>query len=84
MSRIPMTAKEQLETARELGHELSVLRRDFPEWNVPPKFFLTCTCGYKATAKRSQKALAGVLIWHVGKVLGAREESPVNMRRNGL
>jgi hypothetical protein len=86
---VKLTAKEQLLEAKRLGHELSVVRRDFPEFpDAPPKFRLTCTCGYESRQMRSEKATLGTLIWHVGKVLGEADEKTsrhaAEMRRNGL
>jgi hypothetical protein len=68
--RVPMTAREQLLRAQELGHELSVLTRtnsDYPD--APPKYWLRCTCGYSSTARRSKSALNGTMAWHLGKAL---------------
>jgi len=86
---VRLTAKEQLEAARKLGHELSIVRRDredFPD--APPKFWLRCTCGYESTARRSEKATVGALVWHLGKVLGEADEKSATrqaeMRRNGI
>jgi hypothetical protein len=81
---IPTSAKEQLRQALELGHEPSVVKRvrkDFPD--APPKYWLKCSCGYESTARRSEKALAGVLIWHMGKALGEADALETEMRRNG-
>lgn len=77
-----MTAREQLLEAQRLGHVLSVRRRDLGD-KMPPKFWLDCTCGYSSTARRSEKALMGTLIWHVGKVLGEGDTRNSEIRRNG-
>lgn len=68
---IPMTAKEQLLRARELGHELRIeAAGPWPEHGDPnPKYWIECTCGYRSTARRSRSAAGGVLAWHLGKVL---------------
>lgn len=70
--KIPMTAREQLLLAHDLGHDLTVdtrIREDFPD--APPKFWVSCTCGYKSTVRRSYVACNGVLAWHLGKAIGA-------------
>lgn len=73
MARIPMSAKEQLVAARELGHELSVRQTGpWPEHNDPhPKYFLTCSCGWAPKgSSRSRVALNARMVWHLGEVLG--------------
>lgn len=84
---ISLSAREQLLEAKRLGHELSTVRRDFGD-GIPPKIKLMCTCGYESTWRRSEKAVAGTLIWHVGKVLGEADSNSATrqaeMRRNGL
>lgn len=83
MPKLP-SAKEQLLQAKELGHELSVARRDFDHHpDAPPKFWLECTCGYRSTARRSEKAVLGTLVWHLGKVLGLADAEEAEIRRNG-
>lgn len=83
---IPRSAKEQLLEARALGHELSTVRREFGD-GIPPKIKLCCTCGYESTWRRSEKAVAGTMIWHLGKVLGEADANSAThraeMRRNG-
>jgi hypothetical protein len=83
MARIPLTAREQLLRARDLGHELSVHEAGpWPEYGDPhPKYWLRCSCGYESTARRSRKALSGTMAWHLGKVLGLEDE---RTRRDGL
>ena len=84
---IPMTVKAQLLEARRLGHELSTVRRDFGG-DIPPKIKVKCTCGYESTFRRSEKAVAATVVWHLGKVLGnADSSSPTRraeMHRNGI
>lgn len=81
---IPFSAKEQLRQALELGHEPSIVRRDFPDHpGAPPKFWLRCTCGYESTARRSEKAALSTIVWHLGKVLGESDARETEMRRNG-
>ena len=79
----PLSAKEQLLEAKRLGHELSTVRRDFGD-GIPPKIRLICTCGYESTWRRSDKAIAGTLIWHLGKVLGEADRHAAEMRQNGM
>lgn len=71
MSRVPMTAREQLLRARELGHELSIEQRGpWPEHgDLHPKYWLRCTCGYESTTRRSRQALNGTMAWHLGKAI---------------
>lgn len=78
-----INVKEQLLEAQQLGHELSVEEKHFPEHNAPPKFWLICSCGYRSTAKRSKKALAGTITWHLGKVLGEADAQAAEIQRNG-
>ncbi len=81
---IPMTAKEQLLAARELGHELAVttrIREDFPD--APPKMWIRCTCGYESTPRRSIKAVNATMAWHLGKALAVSPEKASERRRNG-
>jgi len=81
---IPLSAKEQLRQALELGHELSIVTRtnaDFPD--APPKFWLHCTCGYSSTAHRSKKAVSATMIWHLGKVLAEADTRNAEIRKNG-
>ena len=77
------SAKEQLLEAKRLGHELSLVRREF-EGDIPPKIRLVCTCGYESTWRRSEKAALGVLIWHLGKVLGESDRHAQEKARNGI
>lgn len=70
MPRIPMTAREQLLAAREQGHVLSVevrTRPDFPD--APPKWFVSCSCGYQAAARRSRSAANGAMAVHLAKAI---------------
>ena len=84
---VRFSAREQILEARRLGHELSTVRRDFGD-GIPPKIKLRCTCGYESTWRRSEKAVAGTLVWHLGKVLGEADADSATraaeMRRNGL
>ena len=82
MARLP-SAKEQLLEARRLGHELSTVRRDFGE-GIPSKIRLVCSCGYESTWRRSEKAIASTLIWHLEKVLGEADRHAAEMRQNGI
>ncbi len=77
-----MSVREQLLEAKRLGHELSTVRRDFSN-GEPPKIRLVCTCGYESTWRRSEKAVAGTVVWHIGKVLGESDAREAEMRRNG-
>lgn len=83
---VRVTAKAQLEEAQRLGHVLSIVRQELAP-GMPPKLWLECTCGYRSTARRSEKAVMGTLIWHLGKVLGEADENSAKnraeMRRNG-
>lgn len=82
---LPMSAKEQLRQALELGHEPFLDRRTFPDYpEAPPKIRLRCSCGYESTWKRSEKAAMGSLVWHLGKVLGEADTRSAEMRRNGV
>lgn len=56
--------------AKELGHEPDVKRRDFPEYDAPPKFYMTCTCGYQAVVRRTEKTALEAVVFHLGKVVG--------------
>ena len=58
--RIPRTAVEQLQLARELGHELSIEHGQR----------VVCTCGYRSTMRLSRSALNATLAWHLGKAIG--------------
>lgn len=72
MAGIPMTAREQLAAARELGHELTVRKRGpWPEHGDPhPKFYVACSCGWESgRAWRSQRAASAAMAWHLGKVI---------------
>lgn len=78
--RLPMTAREQLQLAAERGHELSVVERTRPDFpDAPPKYFVTCKCGYAAAARRSRSAANSVMAWHLGQVIADGLEA----RRNG-
>lgn len=35
-----------VQRAAQLGHVLSLEVREFPEYDVPPKFIVTCSCGW--------------------------------------
>lgn len=40
------------------GHAFDVRRRDFPDRpGVPPKLYLTCSCGYVAAVRRTERAV---------------------------
>lgn len=77
---IPMTAKDQLLRARELGHELTVLTRHHNGSAEPVKYWLKCTCGYSSTARRTKAQVNGVMVWHLGNVIA---ESMAGDRVNG-
>lgn len=85
MRRIPMTAKEQLLLAREHGHELSVLTRTRPDFpDAPPKYFVTCTCGYKGKAAARSKVGANFyLAGHLGKVISEILDEAAPPRASG-
>jgi len=72
--------RELAEAARALGHVLEVDRRDFDEFDAPPKFYVTCSCGYVATVRRTERTALEVAAWHIGKAVG---ESGEIFRRNG-
>lgn len=76
---IPLTAKAQLARAAELGHEVYVTRRGpWPEHGDPhEKIYVSCTCGYRAAATRSERAAKGTVAWHIGKVIG-QADAPTN------
>ncbi len=76
---IPMTAKQQLEAARRLGHELTITSSD-----REAKWWIVCSCGYESVARRSVKAVNGTMAWHLGKALAASPERAADKRRNGL
>lgn len=59
--------------ARELGHELQVDRRDFPEFDAPPKFYVSCSCGYRAIVRRTEKTALEAAVFHLGKAVGSRD-----------
>lgn len=80
---VRVTSRAQLEEARRLGHELSVIRRHFDDPGIPPKFWLRCSCGYESAVRRSEKALLGTIVWHLGKVLAESDTRSAEMRRNG-
>ena len=66
--KIPATAREQLLLARQMGHELSVETRSNPEYpNAPSKTWVSCSCGYRSTARRSKTAVNSTLAWHLVK-----------------
>lgn len=82
---VPMTAKEQLLRAQELGHELSIITRGpWPEHNDPhPKYWLRCSCGWSPNgSSRSRKALNARMVWHLGQVLAEGVSSPKNAGGN--
>jgi hypothetical protein len=82
LENVPRRSMRELaEDARALGHTLHVDRRDFDEYDAPPKFYVTCTCGYAATVRRTEKAALEVAAWHIGKAVG---ESGEIFRRNGV
>ena len=68
--KIPATAREQLLLARQMGHELSVETRSNPEYpDAPSKTWVSCSCGYRSTARRSKAAVNSTLAWHLGKAI---------------
>lgn len=72
MARIPMTAREQLERAHDLGHDVFVITKGpWPEHNDPhPKYFVRCSCGYRAkAAARSQRGANFYLVRHLSSVI---------------
>lgn len=56
--------------AFDLGHALDVQRRDFDEFDAPPKFYVTCSCGYAARVRRTEKAALEAGVFHLGKAVG--------------
>ena len=77
------TFSELAARANELGHSCEVLQRGpWPEHDDPhPKFFVTCSCGWKAKAKREQREAVRTVAWHYGRMIG---ESDGIARRNGV
>jgi hypothetical protein len=73
--------QELAEAARALGHVLEVERRDFDEYDAPPKFYVRCSCGYAANVRRTERTAYETAAWHIGKVVG---ESGDIFRRNGV
>ena len=71
-TRLPRSAPEILARAAELGHVMAVERRGpWPEHGDPhQKIYVTCTCGFVASATRSEKAAQGTVAWHLGKAIG--------------
>lgn len=72
--RIPVTAKDQLLAAREMGHELSieqdVSRPDFASKDeAGERFRLLCTCGWHSNWRGSRRALNSRMGLHLGKVI---------------
>ncbi len=61
-----------VERAIELGHQVELEHRpapaDHPEWNA--KWWAVCSCGYRSTARLSEKAGVQVVLWHLGKAVG--------------
>ena len=84
MSRMAVLAQQ----ARELGHVLDVTRRDFDEYDVPPKFYVRCSCGYEARVRRTEKAALETAAFHIGKAVGEagqlREHLERVRRLNGV
>lgn len=80
MARVPMTARQQLERARDLGHVLSVVKRGpWPEHGDPhPKWFISCTCGWVGASVRSESARNAGMIWHLGKAIAEVDSRRVN------
>ena len=75
--RIPLTAREQLERAHELGHDFRVeTRGPWPEHgDLHPKYYLSCSCGWTPkNATRSRKAANTFMAWHMGKVIADGED----------
>ena len=55
--------------AADLGHRGDIERRDFPD-GVQPKFYITCSCGYAARVRRTEKSAIDALVFHLGKAVG--------------
>jgi hypothetical protein len=72
-----MTAREQLQLAQEMGHELRVeTRGPWPEHGDPnPKYVIACTCGWRSTARRSRSAANGAMAWHLGRAIADAVDS---------
>ena len=66
MPKIPMTAGEQLELARQAGHTLHARDRRV---NGHLKYEVWCSCGWRAEGKRSRKKAHAGMAMHLGKVL---------------
>lgn len=70
--------------AEALGHVGDVKRRDF-EGDIPPKFYVTCSCGYAARVRRTEKTALEALVFHLGKSVtehgGIREINGVSSPR---
>lgn len=63
--------------ATELGHVVDVQRRDFPEYDVPPKFYLTCACGWKFGHQvRTETNAIRLVVFHLGKAVGEADGIP--------
>lgn len=56
--------------AAELGHSCEVTRRDFPQYDAPPKFYVRCICGYTAVTRRTEKTAVEAVVFHLGKAVG--------------
>lgn len=81
---VPISAKEQLRQALELGHEPYIVRREFTDHpGAPPKIKFRCSCGYESTWRRSESAVKGTMVWHLGKVLGESDARAAEIQRNG-
>ena len=71
--------------ARELGHVVEATRRDFDEYDVPPKFYVRCSCGYEARVRRTEKGALEAAAFHIGKAVGEAGDLRERMRRlNGV
>lgn len=62
---VPMTAREQLLRAHELGHDISIEHGSR----------VVCTCGYRSTTRRSRSALNATMAWHLGKAISETVDS---------
>ena len=72
--KIPTSKKEQLLIARQLGHVFAVETRDTAEGHT--KYLISCSCGYRAAARRSRTAASSAMTWHMGKILADYFENP--------
>ncbi len=71
-----MQLKSLLARAQELGHVPHIevkgpppaLPKGHPE--STDRFYVTCSCGYQAAKRRTQKTAVEVVLWHPGKAVG--------------